>query len=109
VFALLMPDATSIERIYCTITEWYFIPECRFSATVVDIAKEVVCATREIWSQVQVKMLPTPAQFHSTFNLRDLSRIAQGIIQVTTKTCNDPESVVTLWANECSRIWEYTC
>jgi dynein heavy chain len=49
-------------------------------------------------------MLPTPAKFHYVFNLRDLSRITQGIIQVTEKSCNTPERLVALWANECYRV-----
>ncbi|OHT09327.1 Dynein heavy chain family protein [Tritrichomonas foetus] len=104
VFNCIMPDAQSINRIYSTIIEGYFIPERGFNPLTVAAAGNIVRATHEVWSQTKAKMLPTPTKFHYVFNLRDLSRIVQGIIQVTTKSCNSPEQIVSLWANECFRV-----
>lgn len=49
-------------------------------------------------------MLPTPAKFHYIFNLRDLSRIWEGILHVAAPECSELDDAVNLWANECVRV-----
>ena len=105
VFNCTMPDNESIDRIYATIIRGYFIPERGFSVGVCELASKVVDATRSIWQMTKVKMLPTPTKFHYVFNLRDLSRVTQGLLQATDKTMNTPEQFVALWAHECFRVF----
>ena len=49
-------------------------------------------------------MLPTPAKFHYIFNLRDLSRIWEGILHVASPECQSQKDVIALWTNECTRV-----
>lgn len=49
-------------------------------------------------------MLPTPAKFHYIFNLRDLSRIWEGMLHVEAAECTTVGSAVALWCHECARV-----
>lgn len=49
-------------------------------------------------------MLPTPAKFHYIFNLRDLSRIWEGMLHIEAAQCTQANTVIALWSHECSRV-----
>jgi dynein heavy chain len=71
-------------------------------------------ATILLWNKVKNTMLPTPSKFHYVFNMRDLSRIVKGILQIKRETINTCSSVgnmkpevflVGLWMHECERVF----
>ena len=49
-------------------------------------------------------MLPTPAKFHYVFNLRDLSRIWQTILNIDPEECPNQKTIIALWKHECTRV-----
>lgn len=56
-----------------------------FPVAVKQSASNIVDAAVEIYHQMSIDLLPTPAKSHYVFNLRDLSKCVQGTMFSTTK------------------------
>ena len=104
VFNCTLPSNASIETVFQTISAGYFHQDRGFSADVAELVPKLVAVTRRLWQDIKVKMLPTPAKFHYVFNLRDISRIYQGMLNIHPTECLDVPSVMTLWKHECTRV-----
>jgi dynein heavy chain len=104
VFNCTLPSNASIDKIFGIIGQGHFCKERGFLPEVIDMVGKLITVTRVLWQHTKVKMLPTPAKFHYVFNLRDLSRIWEGIINVDSDICKDVSLLFGLWKHECTRV-----
>ncbi|RVE46462.1 hypothetical protein evm_008872 [Chilo suppressalis] len=103
IFNCTLPSTVSMDRIFETISAGYFC-KSRFDKKIVDFMPKLVPVTRIIWQQTKTKMLPTPAKFHYVFNLRDLSRIWEGILFIKKEELQSINTALKLWFHECLRV-----
>ncbi|TMW61529.1 hypothetical protein Poli38472_012720 [Pythium oligandrum] len=95
-------DNDSLTHIFSNITDWFLR---NFAGGVKALSGAVVSATIEIYNTISASLLPTPAKSHYTFNLRDLSKVFQGMAQATSDVVKDGKEIVRLWSHECLRVF----
>ena len=113
------PSQRSIENIYGRILEALFNPK-KYGPEVISMRPMLIDATITLWEQIKRRLLPTPAKFHYIFNIRELSRVFQGICTVAQaheylvikNTTQLREKIrqelflIGLWRHECERVFE---
>lgn len=68
-------------------------------------AESVIRAQCDIYLTTINEFLPTPSKSHYTFNLRDMSKVVQGILMIDLKNLSDKASLVSLWIHETFRVF----
>eukprot|EP00756_Hemistasia_phaeocysticola_P022945 Hpha_TRINITY_DN15865_c4_g10::TRINITY_DN15865_c4_g10_i1::g.188383::m.188383/K10408/DNAH; dynein heavy chain, axonemal len=76
-----------------------------FASEVSALAKNAIAATVEIFDRISTEMLPTPMKMHYTFNLRDLSKVIQGVLMLEPKNMSTATSFAKVFSHECSRVF----
>jgi dynein heavy chain len=59
-----------------------------------------------VYQRIAAELLPTPTKSHYTFNLRDLSKVMQGMLLATPKTVTDVDTLLRLWCHEAARVFQ---
>lgn len=103
IFNCTLPSDSSMDKIFGALGNGYFCIE-RFNEEIVQVVSTLVPLTRYVWQKTKQKFLATPANFHYVFNLRDLSRIWEGMLQITIEECPDVSMLLTLWSHELQRV-----
>jgi dynein heavy chain len=82
IFAIPPPSEYSLKHIFKSILNGYLAD---FNQNTKTGGDSIVDAAVEIYSRMSAELLPTPTKSHYVFNLRDLSKCIQGILQVRRK------------------------
>ena len=97
-------DDNTLSTIFRTIVDWHFTSNM-FSSDVLSLSENIVSATTKLFHTATQNLLPTPAKSHYTFNLRDFSRVIQGILFSTPDHFHEPDAVIRLWIHEVHRVF----
>uniref|UniRef100_A0A7S3YCE3 AAA+ ATPase domain-containing protein n=1 Tax=Lotharella globosa TaxID=91324 RepID=A0A7S3YCE3_9EUKA len=102
VFSFTFPPKKALHKIY----ESIITSHCEnFSKEVQDAARKVTPMTLGLYQELGQKFKRTPTKFHYVFNLRDLSRVYEGMLQSTPDIFTKEISFIRLWRNECLRVF----
>jgi len=63
-------------------------------------------ATMNLYNSVAENFLPTPAKSHYTFNMRDISKVIQGVYIFDKFYCDSKLTILRLWVHECMRVFQ---
>lgn len=112
------PSNKAVSDIYGNVLGALFTPK-RYSQEVINMKTLLIDATLSVWEQVGKKLLPTPAKFHYSFNIRELARVFGGICKVAAlhefkviQNCSNLKEklppqlfLIALWRHECERTF----
>ncbi|PFH32513.1 putative dynein gamma chain, flagellar outer arm [Besnoitia besnoiti] len=103
-FNMILPSLTSVDNIYGAMLRARFTPKAA-SVKIADLSTRLTKATIDLWLDVKKTLLPTPSRFHYIFNMRDLSRVFQGILACSLEVLTSEARLVGLWKHECIRVF----
>jgi dynein heavy chain len=103
VINITFPSENVISKIFTSILNLRFQRlEPDFFASSTDA---LVKATMQVYTKVTTDLLPIPTKSHYLFNLRDLSKVFQGVYSACLEAMDSKEQLITLWMHEAFRTF----
>eukprot|EP00898_Chlorokybus_atmophyticus_P005400 jgi/Chlat1/5861/Chrsp4S06373 len=99
---MTLPSDTSVRRIFGTMVGAKLSD---FDDEIKPLAEPLTQASIELFNNVVAELLPTPAKSHYLFNMRDLAKVTQGVMQATRAFYDSREAMLQLWCHECFRVF----
>ncbi|CBZ30501.1 putative dynein heavy chain [Leishmania mexicana MHOM/GT/2001/U1103] len=101
VFNILFPEEEAIQTIYQQILADAY----KTLPVDADFATTITSMTLQLHANLVAALPATPAKFHYIFNLRDLSRIYEGLCRATPHKFLSTGALLRLWRNEVTRVF----
>ncbi|VDO49605.1 unnamed protein product, partial [Schistosoma margrebowiei] len=101
-FVIPSPSEMSLKQIFSSIINGYLL---EFPQGVRTVGDSIVNAAVEIYSRMAKELLPTPTKSHYVFNLRDLSKCIQGVLQGDVSVIRNKQSISRLFYHEAQRVF----
>lgn len=98
---------SSLKYIFSNVMESLFMSHKTpaFTKTTSNLKDTLVASTIIMYEKVIDKFKPTPTKSHYTYNLRDVSKVFQGIFFANPKGIRNDTEIIKLWAHECIRVF----
>ncbi|CAO2583043.1 Dynein axonemal heavy chain 3 [Lemmus lemmus] len=92
-----------LTKMFSSIADWHFGKG--FDVLFLRYGRMLVQATQTIYRAAVQNFLPTPSKSHYVFNLRDFSRVIQGVLLCPHTHLQDLEKFIRLWIHEVYRVF----
>jgi dynein heavy chain len=100
---------STLKHIFGIIMDW----RCEkggFPQVISDMTQSVIMGIMDVYETSMTKLLPTPTKSHYTFNLRDVSRVVQGMLLQRAKSLSTDAAQaramgLRLWIHEVLRVF----
>lgn len=98
------PDEKGLKRIFTNLMTW-FLAKKSIDPDFHQVFNMAVDASIDLYLKVNENLKAVPSKPHYLFNLRDLSRVIQGIQIINKKEANNNNKIVRLCIHEFSRVF----
>ncbi|XP_028911199.1 dynein heavy chain 10, axonemal isoform X3 [Ornithorhynchus anatinus] len=102
VFNVPFPSKESLHLIYASILKGH---TKNFSESIAALSDKMTSCTLQLYKLIVRDLPPTPSKFHYIFNLRDLSRVFNGLVLTNPERFQVVTQMVRVWRNECLRVF----
>lgn len=94
----------TLNCIYSTILNWFFTTS-NFNAEVSKTESKIISSTLQIYNAAADQFLPNIYKPHYIFNVRDVSKVINGICMADKEKMQNQEQIVRLWFHETLRTF----
>lgn len=98
----ILPNETNLKKIFETLATFKFH---NFPEEIKALCEPLAMGTIQLFNTVQESFLPTPAHSHYVFNMRDISKVFQGLYLAKKANQDTKEHLVKLWCHEILRVF----
>ncbi|XP_025190774.1 dynein heavy chain 7, axonemal [Melanaphis sacchari] len=103
-FAINSFDDESITNIYSNLLQ-IGLKKNGFTLEVVPIIDSIIKSTINLYRLAINNLAPTPAKSHYLFNIRDISKVTNGILMFRKESFSNRKVFVRLWVHEVMRVF----